>query len=137
MFENALACHVSDFSFSVYQSFTLRAYCFVPFFWSGYPGLVSGQHASKNKVFVKKVLFSWRSCGQLVKHWTVMPEAFHSRPAGLNIYFFISTSLFHAWKFWMYTMFRSCFKLFDFFAHIIFSICHCSMGILSLEVNSR
>ena len=87
MFENALACHLSDFSFSVYQSFTLRAYCFVPFFWSGYPGLVSGQHASKNKVFVKKVLFSWRSCGQLVKHWTVMPEAFHSRPAGLNIYF--------------------------------------------------
>jgi len=65
VFENALACHLSDFSFSVYQIFALRAYCFVPFFWSGYPGLVSGQHASKNKMFVKMFCL----VGDLVDNW--------------------------------------------------------------------
>lgn len=67
-----------------------------------------------------------------------MPEAFHSRLAGFSMYFFLCPH--------PYSMLGNsgCTPCSDpvlscsiFFAHILFNICHCSMGILSLEVNSR
>ena len=106
------------YSFSVYLNFKLRTCCFVPFFWSGHPGLVSGPHASKNKTVVKSSiqLEIWWTAGKALD---CHAGSLHSRLAAFSMYFSASTSLFHTWKFWMYTVFRSCFKLCDFITYHI------------------